>query len=99
MCATYFFLMRIQFTNVNGADIMVFWDQNNAECSIQSDNINGEPVLWCGVNVDCKGQRAFRMLLDRNKINVLVEILKQYQEKGIIPSKPEEMPGSTTHTK
>ena len=84
--------MKIQFIEHKGAKLGVFWDVNNAECSFQADVIQNHELLWLGVNVDTTGNAGFRMLLDKPRAALIIEIMKKFLETGKTLTAPEEMP-------
>lgn len=87
--------MKIQFAEVKGSKVAVFWDCNNSECSWQADIIQGHELLWMGVNTAIDGKPGFRMLLDKSRALVLREIISQFIETGKVAITPDEMPEKT----
>jgi hypothetical protein len=84
--------MKLQFGEMNGAKLIAFDDVYGVECSIQADKIEGHEVCWLGPPIDLQGNKCFRMLLDKGRAQVIVEIMKQFIETGTIAEKPADLP-------
>lgn len=87
--------MKIQFSEIKGAKVAVFWDANHSECSWQPDIIQNHKLLWLGVNIAVDGKPGFRMLLDKSRALVLREIITQFIETETCATMPDEMPEKT----
>lgn len=83
--------MRVEFIEHKGSQLAIFWDCYNVECSFQLDEVNGQKLLRLGANCGLDGKPTHRMLLDKERAKILLQVLTEYITKESVPTKKEEL--------